>query len=52
MSKLDDLLKATVRDSQRTLSELVNKIIEENRVTFNGITETLTVSVSDDVVVV
>ena len=48
MSKLNELLKATASDLQRTLLELVNKVIEENRVTFDGIAETLVDDVSDD----
>lgn len=41
MSKFDELLRATAGGSQRTLLELANKVIEENRVTFDGIAETL-----------
>ena len=50
MSKLDELLKVSPGDSQRTLLELVNKVIAENRVTFNGIAETLVDDVSGDAV--
>ena len=47
MSKLDEILKVTPGDSQRTLSELVHKAIAENRITFDGIAETL-VDEADD----
>ena len=50
MSKLDELLKVTAGDSQRTFLELVKKVIEENRVTFNDIAEILVDDVSDDAV--
>ena len=48
MSKLDEILKVTPDDSQRTLSELVHKIIVENRVIFDGIAQTLVDDASDD----
>ena len=48
MSKLDELLKVTVCDSQRTLPELVDKVINENRVTLRGIAEILVDDVSGD----
>ena len=48
MSKLDEILKVTPGDSQRTLSELVHKVIAENRVTFDGIAEILVDDASDD----
>ena len=48
MSKLDELLKVTAGDSQRTLLELVNKVIAENRVIFDGIAEILVDDVSGD----
>ena len=41
MPKLDELIKVTGGDSQKTLSELVSKVIDENHATFVGITETL-----------
>ena len=50
MLKLDELLKVTPGDSKRTLLELVHKVIAENRVTFEGITETLVDDASDDAV--
>ena len=50
MSKLDELLKVTPGDSKRTLLELVQKVIAENRVTFDGIAETLVDDASDDAV--
>ena len=48
MSKLDEILKVTPGDSQRTLSELVHKVITKNRVTFDGIAETLVDDAGDD----
>ena len=50
MSKLDELLKVTPGDSKRTLLELVHKVIAENRVTFDGIAETLVDDARDDAV--
>ena len=50
MSKLDELLKVTPGDLKRTLLEFVHKVIAENRVTFDGIAETLVDDVSDDAV--
>ena len=48
MSKLDEILKVTPGDLQRTLSELVHKVIAENRVTFDSIAETLVDDTGDD----
>ena len=50
MSTLDELLKVTPGDSQRTLLELANIVIAENRVTFDGIAETLVDDVSSNTV--
>ena len=50
MSTLDELLKVTAGDSQRTLLELANKVIAENRLTFDGIAETLVDDVSSNAV--
>ena len=50
MSTLDKRLKVTAGDSQRTLLELANKVIAENRVTFDGIAETLVDDVSSNAV--
>ena len=50
ISKLDEILNVTPGDSQRTLSELVNKVIAENRFTFDGIAETQVDDASDDAV--
>ena len=49
MSKLDELLKGTADDSHRTLLELVNKVIAENRITFDDIAETLVVDDATEV---
>ena len=48
MSTLDEILKVTAGDSQRTLLELVNKVIAENRVTFDDIAENLVDDAGDD----
>ena len=48
MSKLDEILKVTPGDLQRILSELVHKVIAENRVTFDSIAETLVDDTGDD----
>ena len=50
MLKLDELLKVTPGDSKSTLLELVHKVIAENRVTFDGIAETLVDDASNDAV--
>ena len=50
MSKLDEILKVAQSDSQRTLSELVHKVIAENRVTFDGIVENSVDGASDDAI--
>ena len=47
MSKLDNLLKITVGDLQRTLWKWVNN--RRNRVTFDGIADTLIDGISDNV---
>ena len=48
MSKLDKFLKVTAGNSKRTLRALVNRIIKERCVNFDGIAETLIDDVSDD----
>ena len=48
MSKLDEILKVMAGDSQRTLLELANKVIAENRVTFDDIAENLVDDTGDD----
>ena len=50
MSNLNKLLKVTAGNLQRTLLKLVNKVITENRVTFDGIAETLVDDISGNAV--
>ena len=45
MLNLNKFLQTTTKDSQRSLFELANEVIKENRVTFDGIAETV---VNDD----
>ena len=45
MLNLNKFLQTITKDSQRSLFELANEVIKENRVTFDGITETV---VNDD----
>ena len=45
MLNLNKFLQTTLKDSQRSLFEFASEVIEENRVTFDGIAETV---VNDD----